>query len=253
MKATVKGFFSGLFFCLTIFLAAILNACSSSATPSASIPAPVSGLASTSAVTSSLTSSLGSFTGGALVKAQTDDGDIDYSCAVSEDFSTVECDCPLGGYYASAYDDAFALGEDCDDGTTSVVFSSVYAQAFYDCAVEKCGGTVTLDGLIGGIVEGSFECDGTIDITASLFTMDEEANELTCSGITATPEEGDAVHVGFNADFTFDGVDENFSGSFCTDPPGEPDGLIEFDSFDELETEADPDGTCEAAEEDDEE
>ncbi|MBI4411611.1 MAG: hypothetical protein HY541_03910, partial [Deltaproteobacteria bacterium] len=177
---------------------------------------------------------------------QTDD--IDYSCAVSEDFSTVECDCPEGGYYAASYDDVFSFGEDCTDGSTSVVFSTVYAQGFYDCAVEECGETVTLNGLIGGIVEGSFECEGTIDITASVFTMDEEANELTCSGITATPEGGDAVNVGFSADFTFDGVDETFSGTFCTDPPGETDGLIEFDSEEELEEAADPDGTCDAAE-----
>lgn len=245
-----------------LILAGLLGAtasCSSSggnATPPASIPAPVSGFASTSAVTSSLTASLGSIGGGgaALVKGQTADEEIDYACYSTDEYETITCNCPEGGSITSTlvFDD---LGwTDCGDGTIDVVLTAAFVELYTDCAFEKCGEIITLNGLIGGPIEGSIDCDGNMDLTATVSTIDEEANSLTCSGITASPESADDVEVGFSATFTSVSdangviVEESFSGSFCTDPPGEPDGVIEFESEDELEASADPDGTCEAAE-----
>lgn len=147
-----------------------------------------------------------------------------YSCTISEDHTSQTCDCPGGGSVTYSYGDEFVVLE------TGGSFEQTTTVTFDACVVPSCGGDQTMNGEVSGHISGTVSETGFM-ATASMATAGE------CSGLTV----GD-TELGFSFTMTLDGTSETVSGEIAVAPACE---VITFDSWDDLMTEIDPDGTCE--------
>lgn len=218
-----------------------------SALPTSSLPLPSeapSEATTTNGTTKALTSSVdafaNSFSGQALVKGlryqtkyhteytaageETSTTDETWeSCSYDVDTNTLTCACEGGGSMTQGFNDSYELTDD------SFLFESDLTMTFSDCVVPSCSETVTMNGTATGNMTGSFNFITGEESFGTTFSTEAE-----CSGITV----GES-NVGFEMNMTFNGVSDDYNGSFCIDET-----LYTFDSLAELEELTDPADAC---------
>lgn len=193
-------------------------------TPTSSDDATTADAAS-GALSDSLGSSLGGGGGPAnLVKRQSEDPTHNYDCTVSSDQTGQTCACPGGGSVTYSYNEQFVIL------ATGGSFDQSMTVTFNDCAVPSCGDDQTINGQVTGTVSGTISDDGFM-ATAVMATAGE------CDGLSV----GD-TELGFSFTMTLDGSSESVSGEMAIAPECV---VIEFDSWDDLMGDLDPDGACE--------
>ncbi|MBI4126866.1 MAG: hypothetical protein HY465_05170 [Deltaproteobacteria bacterium] len=126
-------------------------------------------------------------------------------------------ECPGGGTVTITFDDEVVIAEVID-------FNHTFRADFSDCVVPACAGNKTINGSLLGSAQGSYDRDAR---SSSLELR--QYTEGQCSGLDV-----DGLAVGLDITIAYDGAEQSFSGSLCTDPPGLPDGLITFDSPEDL-------------------
>lgn len=215
-----------------------------SALPTSSLPLPSEAPSeatttngTTKALTSSVDAFVNSFSGQALVKGlryqteyRTEEGEETSttdetweSCSYDEATNTFTCACEGGGSMSEGYSESYELTDD------SFLFGSNLTMTFSDCVVPSCSETVTMNGTATGTLTGSYNFITLEESFSVIFSTESQ-----CSGITV----GES-NVGFEMNMTFNGVTDDYNGSFCIDET-----LYTFDSLTELEGLTDPDDAC---------
>lgn len=215
-------------------VALLFSACSGSITevgnPTAEPAAEPTTIETSAAVTDSLAQVVVSATeglvgGSLLVKAvQQLEEESFADCEYDEDLDQEVCACPGGGTMTRT----FAEGEEISESLFS--FEDEFTITLADCVVIACEQTLVLNGTSSGDMSGTYNPE--TDEGSMTF---HQTTSSACSGMTIND-----VSMGFDITVTYDGTDEDYSGTFCLD--GEE---ISFASQAELRSEVDPDNTCE--------
>lgn len=196
--------------------------------PAKSVATNAAVLSASSAISTSL-SEISSLQSAALTKAShipSEESGFVCSTPVNVDATTrrVTCTCPRGGSLTVDYIDP------AESGTCPITITSSSTTTYTNCVVEICGGRTTLNGQNSGQVE-SRRSEISSFQTAS-----------ACSGITAVPSGGSTFTLGYQINFTDNGVTQTFSGNICVD--GES---TAFSNREEFEAAFDPGGDCREA------
>lgn len=152
------------------------------------------------------------------VNSRSDD---DISCASNADETAITCLCPEGGTITEA---------DIEMDETESEFRITFTTTFDDCVVSSCGKAQKINGALSNVFTISLTNDTDYSLTSQ--TQD------TCSGLTV----GNNAYGLYFSDAYQEGT-ESLSGSFCIGASGE---TIDFNSLDDLQSQIDPDNSCEA-------
>lgn len=250
METRIVGVRGGVAFGLCTALALFLMQCgsgsgTSTSTTSTVTPAVDSSDTATTTIGNVASDSLGALAGGAGASLSKDDvrpenegnqpaaneGAHGYACAAyNQQNKSQTCSCPGGGTVTHRYDNNITISG------TQVTFNTTFQEVYAACVVPGCQGNKKMDGVLSGSGSGSFDqTAGGSNLRFSISTAKECGGPDAADGIIISDEDGsNAVQFGGNVVVTFNGQEESFSGSICTNPPGLPNGEFTFSSADEL-------------------
>lgn len=145
------------------------------------------------------------------------------TCAFDPATLIVSCECEAGGTVTHVFTEGFS-----ESGGT-ITFNHSFETTYNDCAFDSCSETVAIEGRVDQVMTGTADV-----MTGSADLRFEQRTTVACSGLTI----GDA-DVGIDMVMTFDGVESDFSGTWCVDGTS-----VTFGSLIELQDLVDPTGIC---------